>query len=275
MRKKICLMMLIAIFAMSFSACGSDKQKTDIQASDKQTTGSSNAGLPWPDEYMSALPAPDSKISSIEKLNGTKAIEEGDTTTPPSSVNVVMNEMTKKEALAYYDKLKGAGFTINTDEKSSDKILLVGTLNDADKNPFLFGYTMEDEFGNVSITLLNAVYSAGSGDSISGTGGDASSGDQWPSKLVGDLSEPTYQTVTYKLGEIGSDFEGTVQIELTGMPDGDKYIEALQGLGYSSMTNMKIGEGVNFIGAKEDGSATAQVTYNYTNQECSIIYGSK
>lgn len=53
------------------------------------------------------------------------------------------------------------------------------------------------------------------------------------------------------------------------MSDSDKYIQDLQDLGYSSMTNMKIGEGVNFIGAKDDGSATVQVTYNYTTQECS------
>ena len=106
---------------------------------------------------MSVLPVPDSKITSIDKLNGTETIAEGDTTTPPSSVNITMNEMTKDEALAYYDKLKSAGFTINTDEKNSDKILLVGALSDADKNPFLFSYMMGENMGNISITIMNAV----------------------------------------------------------------------------------------------------------------------
>ena len=264
MRKIIFLIMLLSAVALSLCACG---------GGGNQSTENNSAGLEWPSEYMSTLPAPDCKISSIKKLNGTEEIKESDTTTQPSSVNVVMNEMTKKEALAYYDKLKSAGFTINTDEKSSDKILLVGTLNDADKNPFLFGYTAEDQFGNVSITILKELYSDGSGDRVSETDGNASSGDQWPSKLAGDLPEPKYQTVSYKMGEIGTDFEGSLFIELTGMSDSDKYIQDLQDLGYSSMTNMKIGEGVNFIGAKDDGSTTVQVTYNYTTQECSIIYG--
>ena len=264
MRKIFFLIMLIATVSLGLCACGGDNN---------QSVENNDTELEWPSEYMSTLPAPDSKISSIQKLNGTEEIAEGDTTTQPSSINVVMNEMTKKEALAYYDKLKSAGFTINTDEKSSDKILLVGTLNDADKNPFLFGYTAEDNFGNVSITILKELYSDGSGDSASGTSADASSGEQWPSKLVGDLPEPQYQTVTYKMGEIGTDFEGSLFIELTGMADGDKYIQDLQDLGYSSMTNIKIGDGVNFIGAKDGNSSTVQVTYNYTTQECSIIYG--
>ena len=271
MRRRIFLIMLIATVALSLCDCGGGSK----QSTDSQTGESGSAGLEWPSEYMSTLPAPDSKISSIEKLNGAEAITEDDTTTQPSSVNIVMNEMTKKEAAAYYDKLKSAGFTINTDENDSAKILLVGTLNDEDKNPFLFSYIAEDEFGNVSITILKAVYLDESGDSTAaGASSDAASGEQWPSQLVGDLTEPIYQTVTYKMGEIGSDFEGIVQIELTGMSDGDKYIENLQGLGYSSMTNMKIGEGVNFIGEKEDGSANVQITYNYTTKECSIIYGS-
>jgi hypothetical protein len=261
MRKRILLMILTAVLAISFSACGGSDQKTDTQPS-----GSSSTGLEWPGKYMSSLPAPDSKISSVEKLNGTDTIAKDDTTTQPSSVNVVMNEMTKKEALAYYDKLKNADFIINTDEKDSDKILLVGTLNDADKNPFLFGYSMADEMGNVSITILNKVNSASSSDSASG--------DQWPSTLLGDLPKPEYQTVTYKKGEAGSDFEGSVQVELTGMPDGDKYIKDLEAIGYSSLTNMKIGEAVNFIGQKDEDSTTVQVTYNYTTKECSIIYGS-
>lgn len=149
MRKKIGLMLVIAILAMSFTACGGGDVKTDVQ-----TPKSGNTGLKWPSQYMSTLPAPDSMISSIQKLDGTKTIAEDDLTTQPSSVNVVMNEMTKKEASSYYDKLKSAGFTINTDQKDDDRILLVGTLNDADSNPFLFNYTAADQFGNVSITIM-------------------------------------------------------------------------------------------------------------------------
>ena len=118
---------------------------------------------------MSTLPEPDSKISRVEKLNGTEEIAEGDTTTQPSSVNVVMNEMTKKEAAAYYEKLKSSGFTINSDENNSDKILLVGQLNDADKNPFVFSYLPDEEFGNISITILKGVYGEeGIPDALSG-----------------------------------------------------------------------------------------------------------
>ena len=152
MRKKIGLMLLIAILAISLSACGGGEVKTD-----GQTPESGSTGLEWPSEYMSTLPAPDSMISSIEKLNGTETIAEDDMATQPSSVNVVMNEMTKEEASSYYDKLKSAGFTINTDKKDNDMILLVGTLNDADNNPFLFSYTAADQFGNVSITIMKAV----------------------------------------------------------------------------------------------------------------------
>lgn len=152
MHKKLIISLLIIATALSLAACGggsnqeADKQKKDV-------------GLEWPSQYMSTLPAPKSKISSIEKLNGTEEIEDKDTTTQPSSVNVVMNEMTKEEALAYYDQLKNAGFTINSDEKDDEKILLVGTLNDAEQNPFLFRYEFENEFGNVSITILKALYS--------------------------------------------------------------------------------------------------------------------
>ena len=159
MHKKIILIMFIIAIAIFSSACGdSSSQSSDTQASNAQTSESDNAGLEWPAQYMSTLPAPDSKISRVEKLNGTTEIAEGDTTTQPSSVNVVMNEMSKKEAAAYYEKLKNSGFTINTDENSSDKILLVGQLNDADKNPFLFSYLPDEEFGNVSITILKGVY---------------------------------------------------------------------------------------------------------------------
>ena len=146
MGKKIFVLMFIVTFAISLAACGSGGQASD----------SSSVGLDWPSQYMSTLPAPESKISSIDKLNGTESIAAEDTTTQPSSVNVVMNEMTMDEASAYYDKLKAAGFTINTNQKDNEKILLVGTLNDAEKNPFLFNYTAKDNFGNVSITIMKA-----------------------------------------------------------------------------------------------------------------------
>ncbi|MBP6491909.1 MAG: hypothetical protein KA282_02950 [Clostridia bacterium] len=160
MHKRILLIMMITALALCFTACGEESgQPADTQASESQTEESSGTGLEWPSEYMSTLPAPESKISAIGKLNGTEEIAESDTTTQPSSVNVVMNEMSKKEALAYYETLKNSGFTINSDEKDSDKILLVGALNDADGNPFLFSYDFEYELGNISITILNAVYS--------------------------------------------------------------------------------------------------------------------
>lgn len=152
--KKVLAIVLALVLVMSFYACGGEK--TAETETDQEAT-ESVAGLDWPSQYMSVLPAPDSKITSIDKLKGTETIEEGDTTTQPSSVNVVMNEMTKEEATAYYDKIKGAGFIINTDQNDKDQILLVGTLNDADANPFLFSYRVEDGFGNVSITIMKGV----------------------------------------------------------------------------------------------------------------------
>lgn len=113
MRNKIFLLMVLAFVTFAFIACDNSDQQE----------GSDSAGLEWPSAYMSVLPSPSSKISSIEKLNGIETIAEDDTTTLPSSVNVVMNEMKMEEALAYYEKLKSLGFTINTDEKDNDKIL--------------------------------------------------------------------------------------------------------------------------------------------------------
>jgi hypothetical protein len=145
MGKKIVLITLLFVLGLSFSACG------------QQETEQSTEGLDWPSQYMSSLPEPDSTITSIDKLKGTETISEEDTTTQPSSVNVVMNEMTLEEANAYYDELKSAGFTINTDQNDKDQIMLVGVLNDADSNPFLFSYLVEDGLGNVSITILNQI----------------------------------------------------------------------------------------------------------------------
>ncbi len=98
-------------------------------------------------------------------------------------------------------------------------------------------------------------------------------GDAWPADWAGGLPEPDCQTIQYKVGEKGSDLEGSVSIELKGMADGDAYIATLIELGYSSMTNMKIGDGVNFIGVNDEESTRVQVTYNYTTKECSIVYG--
>lgn len=99
------------------------------------------------------------------------------------------------------------------------------------------------------------------------------SGTEWPTSLVGDLPKPDCQTIKYETGKTGSPFEGSIMINVTGMKDGDKYIESLKALGYSSMTDMTVGDAREFIGAKDDRSATAQVTYNPKTLECSIIYG--
>lgn len=155
MNKKIILSMLVLALMLSFVACGGGN---DMPADNQETDNQVEEGLAWPSDQMSSLPEPTSKISSIDKLNGTEIIQENDKTTQPTSINVVMNEMTKEEALAYYDKLKNAGFTINTDENDKEKIMVIGELNDADKNPFMFRYGFEDKFGNVSITILKAVY---------------------------------------------------------------------------------------------------------------------
>lgn len=158
--KKMIAGILVLVMGLSLVACsGSSKEVADSEPADTQVTDEQTENaMAWPSNLMSLLPEPKSKISSIEKLKGTEAIEENDMTTKPSSINVVMNEMTKEEALAYYDEIKSAGFTINTDQKDNEKIMIIGELNDADKNPFMFRYDFEDNFGNVSITILKEVY---------------------------------------------------------------------------------------------------------------------
>jgi len=99
------------------------------------------------------------------------------------------------------------------------------------------------------------------------------SGTEWPASLVGDLPKPDFATVKYDVGKKGSISEGSIMIDIKGMKDGDKYIESLKGLGYSSQTNMKVGDATEFIGMKDDKSASVQVTYNPKTSECSIIYG--
>lgn len=98
-------------------------------------------------------------------------------------------------------------------------------------------------------------------------------GDVWPTEWAESLPAPSCKSVHYKVGEIGSDLEGSVTIELKDMQDGDGYIGILMDQGYSSMTHMKIGDGVNFIGVNEADSARVQVTYSYTSKECTIVYG--
>ena len=148
MRKKILSAVLISLLALSF--CGCSKKEDARQTAE---------GLDWPTQYMSTLPEPDSKITYIERLNVEEEIPESDTTTQPTSVNVIMNEMTKKEAESYYETLKSSDFQINSDEVTDEKILLVGQLNDDDKNPFVFSYLKDEDYGNISITYWDAVYS--------------------------------------------------------------------------------------------------------------------
>lgn len=148
MRKKILSAVLISLLALSF--CGCSKKEDASQTAE---------GLDWPTQYMSTLPEPDSKITYIERLNVEEEIPESDTTTQPTSVNVIMNEMTKKEAESYYETLKSSDFQINSDEVTDEKILLVGQLNDDDKNPFVFSYLKDEDYGNISITYWDAVYS--------------------------------------------------------------------------------------------------------------------
>lgn len=151
MQKKIFFVALMAVFTLTLFACGSDS----TTSTDEEATEENTIDLAWPSEYMSVLPEPESAISDIQKLNGTEEIDGSDTTTEPTSVNVVMNEMTAAEANAYYEELKSAGFTINTDQNDDEKIQIVGTLNDDANNPFLFSYDPEYHLGNVSITHVS------------------------------------------------------------------------------------------------------------------------
>ena len=159
MGKKMSFTLLLFMLIFTLSACGNKSDNTSTNSTvDEQASEDTTQGLDWPNQYMSTLPEPTSLISNIQKLNVAEEIAETDTTTQPTSVNVTMNQMTKKEANLYYEAIKAAGFEISTDETEDGKILLVGVLNDTDKNPFVFSYLEDDHFGNVSITFVNAVY---------------------------------------------------------------------------------------------------------------------
>lgn len=263
MHKLLLAMALIVGLSITLAGCGNgqavEPQKVDAKAS-----------AVWPKEWMGSLPEPKSKISSIEKLLWSEYIDVSDTTTEPTSVNVVMNEMTKQEALDYVQAIKDSGATIVSEQTETDKILLTGRLDD--KTNFVFSYLFDEHFGNVSRSMEVFTGSDGS-SSLADRRSEQTpdSGSEWPIFLVGDLPKPEYSAASYKVGEKGTEFEGAVQIELTEMPDGDGYIKQLEEFGYSSMTNMKIGEGVNFIGVNEQ-NATVQITYNYQTKACSIIY---
>lgn len=159
MRKKILTVLLITTLALSLYACGKKEDQNETSSSATDTDEESTKGLDWPAQYMSTLPEPNSKITYIERLNVAEEIPENDTTTQPTSVNVIMNEMTKKEAEAYYETLKSSNFQINSDEVTDEKILLVGQLNDESKNPFVFSYLKDEDYGNISITYWDAIYS--------------------------------------------------------------------------------------------------------------------
>lgn len=160
--KAYVLIIVTVIILLGLSACGSAVKNTaevsSVSMDSKQVTENTDqtiesGGLEWPKEYMGSLPAPQSKISMIERLSGTETLPESDTTTVPSSVNVTMNEMTKQEALDYYNRLKNVGFTIFKDEQNDQDILLSGALDSDNQNLFLFNYEAEDHLGNVSITF--------------------------------------------------------------------------------------------------------------------------
>jgi hypothetical protein len=163
--KRIVLAAVAAMLLFGISACGNagTVKNTPVPGSTGQTaaytdpTIDSGGGLEWPEEYMGSLPVPQSKISRIERLNGTEKLPETDTTTEPSSVNVVMNEMTKEQALDYYNRLKEAGLTINQDKKDDRKILLAGALGGDMQSLFLFSYEEAYHLGNVSITFPSVV----------------------------------------------------------------------------------------------------------------------
>jgi hypothetical protein len=164
--RKYVFVAIAVILAFSLSACGGAIKSTAEVSPGSADTGQDtenavqtieSVGLEWPKEYMGSLPAPQSKISKIERLNGTETLPEGDTTTKPSSVNVTMNEMTKEEALDYYNRLKNAGLIIYKDEKGDEDILLNGALGSDNQSLFLFSYEAKYHLGNVSVTFLDVV----------------------------------------------------------------------------------------------------------------------
>ena len=104
----------------------------------------------WSKEWMDSLPEPKSKISNIKKLVWFEYIGKSNTTTKPASINAVMNEMTKQEALDYDQAIKDSGATVLSQSIDKEKILLMGQLDDGTE--FVFSYLFEDHFGYSSMT---------------------------------------------------------------------------------------------------------------------------
>ena len=96
----------------------------------------------------------------------------------------------------------------------------------------------------------------------------------WPSELVGDLPKPDCKIDKVEKGKKGSITENATMIELSDMSkeSAQKYIDTLKGQGFTSQVDLSVGEAIEFIGAKDDKSATVQVTYSTTTNKCSIIY---
>ena len=97
---------------------------------------------------------------------------------------------------------------------------------------------------------------------------------EWPSDLVGDLPKPDCKIDKIEKGKKGSITENATMIELSEMnkESADKYIDLLKVQGFNSQVNTKVGEAIEFIGMKDDKSASVQFTYSTTTEKCSIIY---
>ena len=104
------------------------------------------------------------------------------------------------------------------------------------------------------------------------TDSKAKSDPDWPSDLVGTLPKPGDKIEKMKKGT--GEFANSTFIEISemSMESRDKYIETLISQGFKSLSNMKAGDAINFVGMKDDRSEQVQVVYNTSTKQCSIIY---
>ena len=143
MKKAMLLLSAAALLTLSLSGCGGTSSNGSSQSSSSVSSSAQSGVMTysedavWPAKQMKNLPKPDGVVSAV--TSNTKTFQ----------CAVVVTELSYQKALAYFQKLKSAGFggTESTDE---DAILLTGVDNSG--NGIFFSYNKEEKTGTVIYT---------------------------------------------------------------------------------------------------------------------------
>ena len=142
MKKAMLLLSAAALLALLLPGCGgtdsgSSQSSSSVSSSAESGVMTYSEDAVWPAKQMKNLPKPDGVVSAVSSNSKTLTCA------------VVVTELSYQKALAYYQKLKSAGFggTESTDE---DAILLTGVDNSG--NSIFFSYNKEEKTGTVIYT---------------------------------------------------------------------------------------------------------------------------